>query len=292
MHKDYKETKVDNIKVKPIIVSDSNSASKFKGSKIIPFEYYNMFICSKKRSGKTSLINTLISKTTDKRTTLWCFVSTVNIDPTWKQIVKNLQDKGYVVNTFESLMDGKTNNLDIIIDELSKGSEDIEDLAPSKEEQKQKVDDLKSIKPSMNIFQVATEPLNKDGSKKKVYKPKYKVPENLFIFDDISTSLRNPSISRLLKIHRHMKASCIISSQYLHDLQPGSHLQLDMFICFKSFSYEKLQYIHRVLDISIPFDEFWSMYHQCVEEPYSFMYLNIRTEEVRCTFNKKIEYSL
>lgn len=287
MYKDYKETRVDNIKVKPIIVQDSNTALKFKGSKIIPFEYWNLFICSKKRSGKTSLINTIINKTTDKRTTLWCFVSTVNIDPTWKTMVNNLQEKGYVVNTFESLLDGKINNLDIIIDELSKGSDEIIDDV---KDESQKINDLKSLKPSMNIFQVATEPLNKDGSKKKVYKPKYKVPENLFIFDDISTSLRNPAISRLLKIHRHMKASCIISSQYLHDLQPGSHLQLDMFICFKSFSYEKLQYIHRVLDISIPFDQFWNIYHQCVQEPYSFMYLNIRSEEIRCTFNKKIEY--
>jgi hypothetical protein len=285
----YKESKIHNIQVKPVVTVEEN-VKKFKGHKLIPFEYYNLFICSKKRSGKTSLINTIVNATTNKRTTVWCFVSTINIDPTWKSIVKNLQDKGYIVNTFESLMDGKINQLDVIIDELSKGIDEPDNSQEDNKETKKEPDNLKHLKPSCNIFQVATEPVNKDGTKKKVYKPKSRVPQNLFIFDDISTSLRSPSISRLVKIHRHMKASVIISSQYLHDLQPSSHLQLDMFICFKSFSYEKLQYIHKVLDLSIPFEQFWEIYHQCVDEPYSFLYLNVRTEEIRCTFNKLVHY--
>lgn len=100
--------------------------------------------------------------------------------------------------------------------------------------------------------------------------------------------MRSKEIAQLLKVHRHLKASVICSSQWLNDLQPMSILQLDYFICFKSFSLAKLQSIHRSLDLGIEFDDFWKVYQYCVAEPYSFMYLNTRSEEIRRNFNQRI----
>jgi len=104
--------------------------------------------------------------------------------------------------------------------------------------------------------------------------------------------LKNPAVATLLKKNRHLKANCIISSQYLHDLKPESIKQLDYFIAFKSFSEDKLQLVHKGLDLSLEFDKFWTMYQHCVEKPYSFLYVNVRTEDYRCNFNKKIEFDL
>jgi hypothetical protein len=114
----------------------------------------------------------------------------------------------------------------------------------------------------------------------------------MFIFDDISSQLKNPAVARLLKQHRHSGSSVIISSQYLHDIRPESTLQIDYFFAFRSFSIEKLEYIHKVLDLSIEFEKFWDMYKYATEQMYNFLYMNVRTEEFRQNFSKKIEFDV
>jgi len=132
----------------------------------------------------------------------------------------------------------------------------------------------------------------KQDKKKKEYKPKKTASKNMFIFDDISSQLKNPAVARLLKQHRHSGSSVIISSQYLHDIRPESTLQIDYFFAFRSFSIEKLEYIHKVLDLSIEFEKFWDIYKHATEQMYNFLYMNVRTEEFRQNFNKKIEFDV
>lgn len=263
-----KEEVLNKVKVKPLVVSQADT-STIKGADLFPGLYYNLFICSKKKSGKTSLINTILQKCTDKRTIFFVFCPTVNVDQSWKEIVKYLENRGNAVNTYTEIMDGKVNILNEIVDQLSTPEE------PEEEEEKPK-SKLKFDEPK----------------KKKEYKPKKISPEIVFIFDDASEMLKNPAVSTLLKKNRHLKSNVIISSQYLHDLQPMSIKQLDFFICFKSFSEDKLEIAHKVLDLSIDFDKLWSMYQHCTSKPYSFLYVNVRTEEFRCNFNKKLDFDI
>jgi hypothetical protein len=44
------------------------------------------------------------------------------------------------------------------------------------------------------------------------------------------------------------------------------------------------------LDLSIPFETLWQIYKHVTEEPYNFLYINIRTEELRRNLNTKITY--
>lgn len=265
---------LNNVKVKPV-QTGLGSWDKFnvKGFEITPNSpYWTMFICARKKSGKSSLINLITQKCIDKRTVVWVFCSTYQIDPTWKTIISNLENKNICVNAFDSIFDGKVNQLDLILNEINKGEND----QNNKDTQKEKM----LIKCSIP-----------EEEKKKEYKPKKIACENLFIFDDIpAVMLRNPSLAKLLKVHRHSKSSVIISSQYLNDLQPQSILQLDYFIAFKSMSEEKMEKIHKLLDLSIDYEKFWEIYKRCTEEPYSFMYLSIRDELFRCRFNKQINY--
>jgi hypothetical protein len=264
-----KEESINKIKVKPLIISKTDT-STIKGSELFPSLYYNLFVCSKKRSGKTSLINTIIQKCTDKRTIFFIFCPTVKVDASWIEIVKYLENRGNAVNTYTELVDGKINILNEIVNELSMGAEEPEE--DKKEEvvgKKLKFDD--------------------PAKKKKEYKPKKISPEVTFIFDDASDLLRNPAVATLLKKNRHLKANVIISSQFIHDLKPESIKQLDYFITFKSFSEEKMALIHKGLDLSLDFDKLWNLYQHCVSKPYSFLYINVRTEQYRCNFNKQLD---
>jgi hypothetical protein len=263
---------INNVTVKPVQQGIGKwDKSNVKGWEITPHSpYWTMFLCARKKSGKSSLINTITQKCIDKRTVVWVFCSTYEIDPTWKEIIKNLEERNICVNTFDSIFEGKTNQLDLILNEINKGEEEVE------------------AEPKKKMLINCEVPEEK---KKKEYKPKKISCENLFIFDDMpAVQLRNPSLAKLLKVHRHSKSSVILSSQYLNDLQPQSILQLDYFIAFKSLSQDKMEQIHKLLDLSIEFEKFWEIYKRCTEEPYSFMYLSVRDEVFRCKFNKQIEY--
>lgn len=263
-----REETLNKVKVKPLVISNQDTTT-IKGAELFPSLYYNLFICSKKKSGKTSLINTIIQKTTDKRTIFFIFCPTVNVDSSWKAIIDYLKNRGNSVQTYTEIVDGKVNILNEVVNELSVGQEE-EDDEEEKEESSKK---LKFDEPK----------------KKKEYKPKKISPEVCFIFDDASDMLRNPAIATLLKKNRHLKSNVIISSQYLHDLVPSSIKQLDYFIAFKSFSEEKMMLVHKGLDLSLDFNKLWNLYQHCVIKPYSFLYINVRTEEYRCNFNKKLE---
>jgi hypothetical protein len=270
----FKERSLNNLKVVPVQSGIGKwDKTNCKGYDITPNgPYFNMFICARKKSGKSSLINLITKKCTDKRTVVWVFCSTYALDPTWKEIISSLEKKGNLVNCFDSLYEGKTNSLDEIIDEINKGNEE----------------EVEEEKPQMKTI-IKFEPLPSETTKKE-YKPKKQACENLFIFDDMpATFLRNASLAKLLKVHRHSKSSVIVSSQYLSDLQPQSILQLDYFVGFKSLSEEKMENIHRLLDLSIDFEKFWEIYKHCTLEPYSFMYLSVRDEKFRCKLNKEVE---
>jgi hypothetical protein len=277
-----KETKLNNVSVKPIVDANPSDVTKIKGYALIPMNYWTLFICSKKKSGKTSLINEITKKCTDKRTVFWIFCSTYKIDASWVEIIKMLEERGNQVNTFDTIQDGKENILDSILDGLSDEPTD----KPVKEE-KQSGEGITIKKPEFNIFGSG-----KQEKEKKEYVPKKSASKNLFIFDDISSQLKNPAVARLLKQHRHSGSSVIISSQYLHDIRPESTLQIDYFFAFRSFSEEKLLYIHKVLDLSIDFNKLWELYKYATEKPFNFLYLNVRTEEMRQNFNKKLEFDI
>jgi hypothetical protein len=274
-----KEEKLNNVSVKPVVVHDNNESEKIKGYKILPFAFYNLFICSKKKSGKTSLINTIVKKTSDKRTNFWIFCSTHKIDDSWKAIINFLQERGNNVNAFDSIFDGKVNLLNKILDEMGEP-----EPVPEKKDKKAPVN-LNELKRSYDLF---GKDLDSEGKEKKEYVPKKKAPKHIFIFDDLSPELKN--IDRLLKVHRHFQASVIISSQYIHDLSISSRLQIDVFCTFRGFSEEKMELVHKSLDLSIPFEILWQIYKHVTEEPYNFLYINIRTEELRRNLNTKITY--
>lgn len=278
-----KEETVNNIKIKPVKVPIIEK-TEIKGAQLFDIFPYNLFIASKKKSGKTSLISNIIQKTTDKDTIFYLFVSTHAIDPSWKSIIETLDKRGCEVNVYDSISEGKHNYLDEVINKLNNDDDD--------KKLKGKGKQALTILPqsSMKIYkgggpvEIIEEELPENKKKKKT--PKY-----LFIFDDISNQLKNAAVSRFLKIHRHFGASCIISSQYVKDLQPQAITQIDYFITFKNFSEEKLMHIWKLLDLSIDFEKYLQLYYYATKEPFSFLYTNVRSEEFRKSFSTVLKIS-
>lgn len=266
-----KEETLNNIIVRPLVSINNNDESKVKGGKLFSNPYNCTFICAKRKSGKTSTLAHILQKTSDKKTVFWIFCPTTKVDTSWISLIKILEEKGNVVHVFDSIMDGKINLLNEIINDLS-NPEPIE---------------KKTDKPAPLIIKIKTE---EDVKQKKEYKPKKLAPKHIFVFDDISNELKNVSVSTLLKKSRHFQSAVYVSSQYANDLQPMSIKQLDYFLCFKSFSRDKLEHIHRLLDLSIDLNQFYNIYDFCFENSkgYDFLYIDVRNQLYRKNFNKAI----
>jgi hypothetical protein len=218
------------------------------------------------------VIAEILKKTSDKKTTFWLFVPTSRVDESWKTIIQLLEDRGNTVNVFDSIMEGKTNLLDEIVADLSVGEE-----PPKKEE---------PVKAPVKIMFDIPE----SEKKKYEYKPKKLAAQHIFVFDDISQELKNPALLALLKKSRHLKAAVYVSSQYVNDLPPQALKQLSYFLCFRSMTHDKLEHIHRMLDLAIDIEKFVNIYDYATKEPYNFLYCDMKNQTFRKNFSKELNF--
>ena len=276
------EKTLNNIVIKPLVNSNNLDESKIKGGKYIPEVTPIVYICSRRKSGKTSVLAEILRKTTDKKTTFWCFVPTAKVDPSWIQIIQILRDRGNTVNVFDSFMEGKTNILDEIIQDLS---------SPEEEEEKQSsamtLQSITTIQPKI-VF-----PGSEEKEKRKYeYKPKKEAPLHCFVIDDNSNELKNPALLSLCKKNRHLKASVYISSQYCNDLLPQTLKQVSFTILFRSHTREKLEHIHKMLDLAIDLEKFFDIYDYATKEPFNFLFIDMKNQSFRKNFNKELTYDI
>lgn len=270
-----REETLNNVVVKPLVNTVGNiDITKVKGGKLIPTVYNCTFLCAKRASGKTSTLAEILLRTSDKKTQFYVFCPTTKVDSSWITLIEKLESRGNVVNVFDSIMDGKVNLLNDIMADLS-----------IPEDSKIKTDDeTKPLGIKLNFG-------DQEKKKKQEYKPKKIAPKHIFVFDDISGELKNTALVSLLKKSRHFLSAVYISSQYIHDLQPQSIKQLDYFLCFRSFSRDKLEHIYKLLDLSIGLEKFIDIYDYCFRDPnerFSFLYIDVRNQTFRKNFNKNL----
>jgi hypothetical protein len=267
-----KENTLNNISIKPLVNANALDESKVKGGKMFPDPYNVTYLCARRKSGKTSVIAEILKKTSDKKTTFWLFVPTSRVDESWKTIIQLLEERGNTVNVFDSIMEGKTNLLDEIVADLSVGDEPVKKEEPVKA-------------PVKIMFDIP-----ESEKKKYEYKPKKLAPQHIFVFDDISQELKNVGLLALLKKSRHLKSAVYISSQYVNDLPPQALKQLSYFLCFRSMTQDKLEHIHKMLDLAIDLQKFYDIYDFATKEPYSFMYVDMKNQTFRKNFSKELNF--
>jgi len=265
---------INNIKIRPVV------HLALESHEILGFDYFstlysNIYICSRRRSGKTTLIYNILKHCVNKRSNVVFFCSTINRDSTYKLILEMLEKKKVNVMTYDHFLNGKENILTGIIEELNN------DLEAKEEERIKKDNDKLDPKPIMDLF-----PKEK-AIERKERKPKRLSPEYVFIFDDLGNDLRHQSITQLFKTSRHYKAKVIVSSQYIHDLSNSCIKNLDYTLIFKSFNREKLLVLFEALDLSIDFELFEQLYLDATAEPFNFLYVDSRENTYRKNFNKE-----
>lgn len=277
------ESKIINkIKVKPIVNNITEDITDVKGKELFKNNLSNIFICSRKRSGKSCLIGNILKKMADRRTTVIVFSSTVNIDPCWISIKEMLDDKGIVMLSYTHFIDDDGHN---ILDDFLK---ELEHEEEEKEEDIIQQGGSKNIVTPDGIFLKFEGSGQQDPPKKikKPYIPKKSVPKYILCFDDLSSDLRHGSIIKNLKSNRHRHIMNILSSQYFLDLNTGAMSNLDYLIIFKGQDEDKLEKIHKRLDLGIDLETFKRYYEYAVKQPYNFLYIDIRNDEYRKNFNE------
>jgi hypothetical protein len=249
--------KINKIKIKPVKFKDED-LRPIKGEDMVTELYSQIFIVAKKNSGKSTVLYNLIPKLTDKTTKIYAFCSSIYQDKIWKHIKESLKEKNIEFKFFDSIIDCESGE---------------NNLAEILEERKQKLTGI--------LFD------DSDDEEKKERKKKYRVPEYLFIFDDISGELKNSTLLGLLKKNRHFKSKVIISSQYPYDLLPESRKQIDLWLFFQGETEAKLLTLYKDMDSSLEFNQFYQLYKKATEIKYDFFYCDARLSDYRINFDLK-----
>ena len=271
---DLQLKKINDIAVKPIIQNKLHKDDVL-GYDYFPTLYSNIYICSKRKSGKTTLIYNILKHCTDKKTNVVFFCSTIHRDATYKKILEMLEKKGVNTIVYDHFIDGKENVLTTMLNEMNN------DLEAKETTKKPKGNEL------VGWGYFDKEEVEDKKEEKKERKPKKLGCEYIFIFDDLGSDLRSPSITQLCKVSRHYRAKLIFSSQYLHDLQNSAIKNIDVCLIFKSFNREKLLVLFEGLDLSCSFEQFVEMYKDATHEPFNFLYVDCREGTFRRNFNQE-----
>ena len=308
-----KSIKVKTVRVRPI-PKVGGRRYKALGEEIFPELYSNIFLCARKKSGKTVLIYNILKRCANRKTTVLFFVPTIYKDDSYKQIRAMLDKKGIKHLDYQHFIEGKTNLLDEFIREVeTPGDPDVDDGVDDgvdddgkqsggssgdgricgkipKEECKilwggEKTREELLAEQERREIAAAKKAKKRGGKKKRL---KTKAPQYIIVFDDLGQDLRNKSIATFLKKNRHLKAKVIMSSQWLHDVHPQGIRQLDYMIAFKNFTDDKLLHMYRQLDISTPFEDFVRYYKYATSKPYGFLWIDCVKDKFRSGFNERL----
>jgi len=251
------------------------SEKKIRGGELLPI-YSNTFICAKKNSGKTTVIFNILKKCVDRDTIVDLFVSTIEKDRSWLQIVDYLKNKGVTVNQNMSTIGPRGDDLiRNIIDQPVVFSDDSDSESEA------------DSNTYISLQQQNTDETN-ESTKRKRKKTKL-AQKRIVILDDIGNELKKPSIDQLLKVNRHLHSKVILSSQYLNDLSPQARRQIDVWLLFNGCKKEKLNTVMRDCDTHLDYDIFEQVYKYATAKKYNFLYIDCHNSKFRKNFNEALE---
>ena len=97
-----------------------------KGYDICEEVYANIFLCARKKSGKTSALFKIMKECASKKTILIIFCSTCYKDKNWIQIRKYFEQKGMDIRVYTSIYEDGEDQLSNLIEDLKKEAKEKE----------------------------------------------------------------------------------------------------------------------------------------------------------------------
>lgn len=280
-----KSKKINKAKIKPVITSSKDSSKNCMGYDYIPTKYANCVLYGRKKSGKTTVLYNLLKNRLGGGHTKEAFIfcSSHEHDPTWTKIIGMLLKKGIDVHAFHHFIGPNKEN---VIDEFIQQRQDEREMEKEKKEQKE----MPVISRPMfgGMAPVNDTSLMSEPEEKKKCKSKRVAPEFVMIFDDLSASMRHPSISKLLTFNRHFHCDNYISCHSVKNLTPDAHTNVDCAIVFPKFSPDAIEHIATKMECSFPQDtnkksHLQDLYQQATSpEKYSFLVI----DKVDCSYRK------
>ena len=315
--------KINNEVIKPMKISGGSDTRPVLGESLFAEVYANIFLCARKKSGKTCAIQTILKQCSGRNTTILAFVSTVNKDSNWIAIKKWAAKHKIAFEGFPSIKEHKIDFLDRFLHRLEDEAEEDQIGSGSDSEEERgtgnRVYKGAGAKP-MNLFgdsrgngDYDSEGSDEDSAEDEeeamfgggrveptiqekrlfdkrnktslVKRDKYQAPEYIIVMDDLSHELKLPSVVSLLKKNRHYKLKIIVSSQYLNDLKPESIRQLDYVLLFKGQTEDKIEKIRKECDLSIDQETLIKVYNDATKADYGFLYVDVRNDAYRKCFD-------
>ena len=275
----YRIKKVNDVVVRPpqSLIRDKDPRP-VKGAKMFEEPYANIFICSRKKSGKSITIFNILKQCVGRDTTVIFFCSTLYKDAVYKNMQNMLEQNGVNFIGYTSLKGGDVDHLQDLVDCMELKAEEECNM---EDEPKTSKNDLCN-----KLFDDGEE---EEGKPRKKRKTKYLSPEYIIIFDDLSDELKSKSLVTLLKKNRHWLMKIIVSSQHYNDLLPESRKQIDYILIFRNITENKLVEMHRDCNLAMSFEEFKKVYAWATKEKYSFLYVDCINDIYRRNFNTEIE---
>jgi hypothetical protein len=270
--------------IKPIKGKGDEDKRKPLGYELFPDKHCSIYISGPTRSGKTSLINHITTHCIDDRCTVYIFAATVNLPSSgYTAMIPELEKRGITVHAYCHFIDDDGNN--ILADILKTAAKKVETKEKEKETERKVIGSC--IQNGRLMVQYDKSDVIEE--KKKKAKSKFSCPKRLFIFDDLSSDMRNGSIYQLLSKQRHYRAKTLVSTQSIKDLVPRAINQLNYVILYPGFPMEKIiEFFKNGAIPNLTLDEFEELYKYATSEKYNFLYINRFEGEFRKNFDEEI----
>src|SRR5437870_1881368 len=99
---------INNQRVKKIHIPEKDTRP-IKGFDICEELYRNIFICARKKMGKTNVTFKIMKECVDRKTIIYVFCSTAYKDANWIQIRKYFEKKGMEIHFFTTIYEDYLN---------------------------------------------------------------------------------------------------------------------------------------------------------------------------------------
>jgi hypothetical protein len=277
----YQLKKINNNKVE--IPQLDTTKKKYKGDDLFDIQYFCMTLLGKRRSGKSSLIYTLLKKFTTKKTIVLFFVPTFHKDKTYEPIRKYLEKNKITYDAYSSVEEDGVNMIETFMEVNSGFNED---------KKKEIKEENKPVIENPCKFECDEEKKNKNKKRKKEETP----PEYFIIFDDMSGYLRKPSVLKLIKNSRHFRAKIVISTQSVSDVHPHVFGQMDYIALFKNFNEDSLDFLYEKIQLGITLEEFKKLYYYVTSQTFGnnyncFLLIHMADETFYMNLDKQVTWS-
>lgn len=256
-----------------------DEARPLLGEELIGEKYCSIFLCARTKSGKTTTLYHLLKNTVDRRTQVYIFCGSLQVDPAWRAIVDMLEKKKCKVIRFNGILEKGRNVLKGVVDRLGAEDEKREQRRLAKEKGWKPPDIIKVDNPDPGS--------DDEDEATKASRSKWDVPERVFVIDDVSRKeLRDKDVCTILKKVRHYHARVFIAGHNIVHMEPDAFEQLYLCCVFKGFSTGYIEKLYeRLPSCSIDKKQLQLLYETVTKEPHSFLSIYQWSGEFRKGFN-------